>query len=73
MKYTTQQIVEVRAKLRLINSMLARVADDLGDLSVDRTMKDEHRKLFEDLSYESCKWSHRIDQFNETTQPLTKE
>ena len=72
MTNTTKQIIEVRAKLFLVSSMLARVADDLGDLSIDRSMTEEQRALFAQLSDDTCAWSHAIDKFNAAANELTK-
>ena len=73
MKYSTQQVIEVRAKLRLVNSMLVRVTNDLGDLSIDRDLTDTDRAMFAKLSDATCEWSLVIDAFNNGTAKLTKE
>jgi hypothetical protein len=72
MKYSTQQLIEVRAKLQLFSSMLSRVSDDLGDLSIGRDFG-EHVSLFSKLSDATCEWSHAIDSFRIKTENLTKE
>jgi len=71
-KYSTQQVIEVRAKLQLVSSMLASVADDLGDLSINRDLGDA-KTTFSKLSDATCEWSHAIDLFRTTTETLIKE
>jgi hypothetical protein len=72
MTYTIQQVIEVRAKLRLVNAMLARVEDDLGDLSIDGHLAPNERALFSKLSDATCEWTHVIDTFHEATAALIK-